>query len=554
MADVISNEEGQLMLLTVFLIVIGVVGYTSLLNNMIFTANMPSTGLDESKQDVRDFRLITESEILKAIDYSNISVADPDNQTQLKNYFLNYMNSYNDTVRKMYSARGASVEVVLNNVSFNKTASNITVNKYSITPENHTFSDRSLIIPMDDNQTHIMEAYGLVFKIADDTGSSGLSGIRIPVWSILQNPVNSSVPDFYIKLYTDDNASSTGVGNVTYRNYSGGPFLIEASDIDPTERQMILAEAKNKSVTVHELYESIIYNQSVKMIMAPRVAVYPSSDLGPMSDYYADGEIPYTALSDPDILNGNLTQYDILTIPHHNMASEPANVITAIVGWVANGGVLHAQCEATDTMDTAVENFAGSAKPWYGFIGISKSDHVPGDETYIRLLDNATAFNASYSFNTSPPMPLEGLADPGAPYSPLAQSNNTAGIFGETGGSTSAFSLRDNGSQVNPNTNILGIAVNATNAPVYADYDSDGVKEPQLMYVQAPYENGLVTYIAGHDLTKRTGAAERFIFETFLVASMRQQAVTSVIAKNINVTIKYYDGKVRYSDTFLVSD
>ena len=344
------------------------------------------------------------------------------------------------------------------------------------------------------------------------------------------------------------------MGNVTYRNYSGGPLLIEASDIDPTERQMILAEAKNKSVTVHELYESIIYNQSVKMIMAPRVAVYPSSDLGPMSDYYADGEIPYTALSDPDILNGNLTQYDILTIPHHNMASEPANVITAIVGWVANGGVLHAQCEATDTMDTAVENFAGSAKPWYGFIGISKSDHVPGDETYIRLLDNATAFNASYSFNTSPPMPLEGLADPGAPYSPLAQSNNTAGIFGETGGSTSAFSLRDNGSQVNPNTNILGIAVNATNAPVYADYDSDGVKEPQLMYVQAPYENGLVTYIAGHDLTKRTGAAERFIFETFLVASMRQQAVTSVIAKNINVTIKYYDGKVRYSDTFLVSD
>jgi len=81
-------------------------------------------------------------------------------------------------------------------------------------------------------------------------------------------------------------------------------------------------------------------------------------------------------VDDDDIRNGNLTNFDILTIPHYDMEDEdmPSDVIPRIVFWVANGGVLHAQCEATDTMDAAVEkSTAGGAKPWYGFIGINRS-------------------------------------------------------------------------------------------------------------------------------------------------------------------------------------
>jgi len=43
------------------------------------------------------------------------------------------------------------------------------------------------------------------------------------------------------------------------------------------------------------------------------------------------------------------------------------------------------------------------------------------------------------------------------------------------------------------------------------------------------------------------------IFESFFTASMRKTDVTVVSAKNINVTIKYDDGKVKYEDTFLIS-
>jgi len=229
-------------------------------------------------------------------------------------------------------------------------------------------------------------------------------------------------------------------------------------------------------------------------------------------------------------------------------------IIKPIVEWVADGGVIHIECAGTDTMDDAIEDNAivGPAKTWYGFIGVTRSYELPNGtkiiEPGMKLLDNSTL-----SYNNSPPMPLSGLSDPGAPYNPLTQSSIANGTFGPTGGTTKGFSLRIAG-QVNPGTNILGYAVNYSSGSVLnGDYDDDGTSEPQLMYLEAPYDNGLVIYIAGHDLKEREPSAEALIFESFFAASMRNQEVTVVSAKNINVTIKYSDGKVDYSDTFLVN-
>ncbi len=566
MADVTGNEEGQLMLLTVFMILIGVVGYTAILNNMIFSANLQSTGLEESKQEIRDIRLITEAEIIKAAYYANTTpyVDDPTNHTQVLEYFYNYINSFNDTIKKIYSSRGASVEIIVNNISLNATTSNMTVNKYHIEWKNHTFPSGSLIIPMDDNQTtnqsRLMRVYGLIYKIVDGTGPSGqLNGTSIPVWTILQNPVNSSVTNFSSTMYTM-NAST--LLNISYREYSGGPFLIDASKIGGGNRDLILNEANNKSIIVHELVEDFYYERGVEMTAPPKIAIFPKTDTV-MQKYYADGEIPYTGLNDTEIQNGNLANYDILTIPHEEMdtPSSRKNTVIAIVGWVANGGVLHVQCAGTDTMDDAVEMWAGSGKPWYGFIGINRSVNASNkihrdSMTYIKLLDNVTPFDTSYSYNMSPPISLAGLADPGTPYSPLAQSHNKSGILGNMTrqSTTPAFSLRRNGSQVNPAANILGIATYANGTPVYIDADKtlDGFKDPQLMYIEAPYENGLVSYLAGHDQSQRVGG-ERLIFENFFAASMRLSLVTGITAKNINVTIKYFDGNVRYTDTFIIN-
>lgn len=113
--------------------------------------------------------------------------------------------------------------------------------------------------------------------------------------------------------------------------------------------------------------------------------------------------------------------------------------------------------------------------------------------------------------------------------------------------------MRQNPDDVNPATNILGYASYGNGTLTYGDYDHDGIKEPQLIYAEAPYDNGLVVYIAGHNLKDRSGDAEKLIFESFFTASMRKTDVTVVSAKNINVTIKYDDGKVKYEDTFLIS-
>ncbi len=562
------NEEGQLMLLTVFMILIGVVSYIGILNSMIFSVNLQSTGLEESKQEIRDLRLLTEDEVIKAAYYANTTVPDTANQTQVREYFYQHMKSYNETITKIYSAKGASVEVVVNNVSLNKTAANMTVKKYYVEWKNYTFHATSLVIPMDDNQstnqTQLMKVYGLVYKIVDGSGPSGqLNGTSIPVWTILQNPVNSSVTNFSSTLYTKN--ASTGF-NSSYRDYSGGPFLIDEDDLDATKRGLILNESKNKSIVVHELLEDFYYEKAVQMVVPPKIAIYPEND-DVMKQYYADGEVPYTELSDTDIQNGNISDFDILTIPHEEMdtPSSKKNTVIAIVGWVANGGVLHVQCAGTDTMDDAVEKWAGSGKPWYGFIGINRSEMNSGSMknkinlstmTYIKLIDNFTRFDSTYSFNTSPPLSLAGLADPGAPFSPLAQSHNKSGMLGNMtrGSTTPAFSLRRNGSQVNPAANILGIATYANETPVYidADIDLDGFKDPQLMYIEAQYENGLVSYLAGHDQSKREGG-ERLIFENFFAASMRTQSYSAITAKTINMTIKYFDGNVRYIDTFIIN-
>lgn len=561
MANLITNKDGQLMLLTAFLIIVGVVFYTTILNSMVFSANMPSTGLEVSKQDIREFRQTTESEIRALALTFNMT-----NETEVV-YFENNITSYVESIKKLYSARGSSIEVILNNVSTNQTNTTMSVVGYFVEKKPYTFPAGSLIVPMDENQTNLIGAYGFAYKLVDSSGTTPLNSTRIPVWTILQNAINSSVPGFYVTIETNNNASVPLSGTVMDRKYSGGPFLIDANDINNTLRQAILSEAAIKNIKVHNLTESFFYDKSVQMLNPPRIAVYPEGDsytINVMEPYYQHGEVPYTDISDDDILNGELYNYDILTIPHQELtATKPGSeVITEIVGWVSNGGFIHVECLGTNTLDYAIEqSSAGSAKPWYGFIGVSghpKQDTSSIPDQYIKLLDNSTKMNVTSWYNNSPPIPYPGMSDPGAPYNVLAQTNNPKGIFGtspETG-YTKVFALFRNKSMVNPDTNILAYAPldnQMSSYGYYEDYNKDGIKEPQLMYLEAPYDNGLVVYVAGHDLTEREGDAERLIFESFFAASMRRQEYTVIKVQTINVTIKYSDGKAWFEDTFLIN-
>lgn len=132
MEDVIKDEKGQIMLMTVFLIIIQVVSFTAILNSLILTSNMPTTGLDDSKQQMRDLRLMTELEIQKAKNNNNDSIIDHSNYTQVQNAnnnFSNYVNSYKNTVMNLSAAQGASVEILLDNLNVT-IKSNVTI-KYN---------------------------------------------------------------------------------------------------------------------------------------------------------------------------------------------------------------------------------------------------------------------------------------------------------------------------------------------------------------------------------------------------------------------------------------
>ncbi len=561
MADVIKNEEGQLMLLTVFLIIIGVVSFTSILNSMIFSSNLQSSGLEESKQEIRDFRIITEAEVSKAAYYANTTY--PANQTLNLEYFYNYMKSFNETVKKTYSAKGASVDVIVNNISINETTSNIIVNKYYIEWKNQIFHAKSLVIPMDENQTQLLKVYGLVYKILDVSGTQPLNQTQIPVWTILQNPVNDSVSNFSSTLYTDDNATTGYDGIIQDRTYSGGPFIIDFDDVylNETSKNWILDEAKKNNITVHELKAEFTYDKSIQMVSPPKVAIYPSYDATSsalMKRYYDNGDVPYTLLNDSQI-QSSLADFDILTIAHHDMRGKQDGVYTAIAGWVANGGILHLHCYATWTMDEAVENSSvGSAKPWYGFIGVNDTNESNIDHenmTYGKFVDTNSKLNDSFWLNSPPLVPLSGLADPGSQFSPLAQSSNRSGMMTSENGLTELFTLRNNADQINPATNILAHAAYSNNgSQVYADFDNppDNKNEAQLIYVEAPYENGLVSYLAGRNQSERAGG-ERLVFENVFAASMKTQLYSSITSRKINVTIKYFDGNVRYTDTFIIN-
>lgn len=560
MADVIKNEEGQLMLLTVFLIIIGVVSFTSILNSMIYSSNLQSSGLEESKQEIRDFRIITESEVSKAAYYADAT--HPTNQTLMLEYFYNYIKSFNETVKKIYSSKGASVDVIVNNISLTETTSNIVVNKYSIELKTQLFHAKSIVIPMDENQTQMLKVYGLVYKILDSSGTQPLNQTQIPVWIILQNPVNDSVSNFSISLYTDDNATTGDNGVIENRTYSGGPFIIDFDDVylNETIKNWILDEAKKNVITVHELKTEFTYDKSIQLVAPPKIAIYPSYDATSsslMKRYYDNGDIPYTLLNDSQVQN-SLAAFDILNIAHHDMRGKQDDVYTTIAGWVANGGFLHLHCYATWTMDEAVENSsAGPAKPWYGFIGVNDTNESNIDYenmTYGKFVDTSSKLNDSLRLNSTPLVPLSGLADPGSPFSPLAQSSNKSGMMTSEYGLTELFTLRNNADQINPSTNILAHAAYSNGSLIYEDFDdpADNKKEAQLIYVEAPYENGLVSYLAGRNQSERVGG-ERLVLENAFAASMKTQLYSYITSRKINVTIKYFDGSVRYTDTFIIN-
>ena len=400
---------------------------------------------------------------------------------------------------------------------------------------------------------------------AIDTGNSTSVGYPEIVGIVDGGNIDVIVySDFYLNVISDDVAvPSMGPGTVQLRSYSGGPFMIDVRNLDASTTQWIYNESLNFTppITIHglrmdggrDLLNTIAINE------IPSVAIYPdtSPEIDTIVNYYSNMRIPYTLLNDSDILAGDLTidNYSIL-LTHENMSIVGSSITSEIVNWTVQGGVLYAECLAAVTMDVAVEAVDNNTDhPWFGFIGVNESNStVPAIITaqipngpYVKLI------NSSSVLNFTPPMPLSGFAEKGAVFNQLSQTNNTNGMYGPVKGHSGrgvSFTLNNTTGAVNPDTNIMGYVAYLNGSQIIYDDDSDSEPEYHLAYVEAPFENGWVVYVAGHNLSTRGIQAERIAAEIFYASVLRDQVI--VETHNINVTLTYTDGMATFEDTVLV--
>ena len=557
-----DTSNAQMILLSGFMIMLGSLTFLVLLNNLILTANLPTSGLDISKQDVKEFRSLTISEVKYATEATLQYSEDYDitNEILLCSYFKNHTKAFSESLSSVFATRGTSVELIVNNVTFNSSITNrtITIQHYSQRP--HFFPNTSLIIPMDSRQNNTLQIYRFVWDIVNNTS--------VPVYSILQNPVNmtniSSNPtnmtnisyhDFYLNLTTND--EPLGAGNVSNRTYSGGAFMIDISDTNTTTINWIHNESCNFAppITMHRIWQDggILLERTVRMRDVPSVAIYPDTSPDPLATYYSDMLLPYTLLNDSDILMGTLTleNYSVLLI-HYNMSCVDANITSAIVNWTADGGVLYAECIGAVTMDRAVEAVDNNTDhSWYGFIGINETNLssisalIP-DGPYIKLINSSSILNDK--------SPMQGLIDGGASFNPLSQTSNTSGMFGpargySTGERGCTFTLNNTTDAVNPDTNIIGYASYSNGSQIILNKDNES--DYHFTYVEAPFERGRVIYMAGHNLSSRGIHAQRIAAEIFYSSVSREELALE--ANNINVTILYSDGRAHFADTFFIT-
>jgi hypothetical protein len=547
-----TEPNAQLILLSGFIIMLGTLTFVVLLNNLILTANLPAAGLDISKQDIKEFRSLVISEMMYAttatLQYSQDT--ETTNETLLRDYFMNYSDDLSTAVNRVYAARGAAVNVVLNNVTFTSSITNRTVTVQHFRQQSHFFPNKSLIIPMDEHQNNTLQAYRLVWNIVNDTG--------VPVYQVMQNPVNMtniSYDDFYLNLTTDNIFRvSDGPGAVTNRTYSGGAFFVDYRDLNSSIIDWIYDESRSFGpyITVHGLRQEngTTLAKTIVMTDVPGVAIYQDTS-GHLDDYYLDMDIPYSLLDDNDIDNLNsltLENYSVLLL-HQNMTLVNPNITRKITNWTADGGVLYAEGESAITMDEAVEFVDNNtAHPWYGFIGITNNTNlsvVSSIDPYIKLI------NASSLLNNASIMPLADLASPGASFNPISQTNNISGMYGPSSGGVMAFLLNKTASTVNPDTNIIGCAAYPNGSQILYDDDGDGQDDYYLSYLEAPFELGRVIYITGDDLRSRGEQAERIAAAIFYSSVSREELALE--ANNIYVTISYSDGRADYSDTFEIT-
>ena len=399
-----------------------------------------------------------------------------------------------------------------------------------------TFPAGSLLIPMDDKsnadtgQENILKAMGLIYNIANGTYSDGKP---ISVWQLLEDPRGTTNHSFFYSLdvNTSDKPQDITNGTIGDKKYGGGPYVIDAKDLNLDIRYWIISVSEVDSITIHQTLEELYHYPVVELKMAPKIAAYPpdggeyNSTLDEtIGKYYEHSNIPYATINDFNISNGVLDNIDIITIPPANLALMEENVARTLIDWVSNGGTIYAEGLALTTLDAKVEEFDTNNHPWDGFIGVSS-------------IGNQTGRSMIFVGNSSIPgednnNPYDAYADPGAFLDVLAQSGDIDGVLKGTGMSAvPAFNFTNE----NPDTTILAGAGTTNN--------SNSIDGNLLTYISAPFDKGFVIYLAGHNMSVDhngvpTPHKERLMFHTLFYPGFRKIYDYGVVELHITMWYK----------------
>ncbi len=540
-----DNNRGQLMLLTAFLMAVGLVIIIILANNVLYGLNLPALINPQERIRIESSISIFEDQVDELGNYfaQNNEISEENATDILKKQMLNVSDLFED----IYASHGIALDVDVDTSKTRVQRELVTGDSYRrgavVNMESHTFSEGSLVIAVDDNQwflndsddsndLKIMRVFGLVYRTLNhrDENSTSLDDTSIPVYRLIQDSRGEArdgtndpigIP-YKTQLNVSRVINGETASNVSqfkgYTNFSGGPFIIDSSGISVSQKATIFSEAKKMNLDIYFLNESLTYDHTTKMVGAPRVAVYPEAWQTGTQDYFqlaglTDDE--YTLLNTTEIEQGALNNEDVLFIPHDdptdsldphaNLTSTAAN---NILHWVSRGGVYYTECYGVETIDDVIEQADMNLHPWYGFVGVKDSSDI-GSTNNGTIQDNI--FNSNTTLFAS-------------------QTYTPDGEVYKMGGETPSFTFR---SDKNPHTVPL---VNA----------SDGSTATALSY--APFDNGHVIYFGGHDQTESGGVTtpERLSLLTDALLLSNTTKIVPAYTLYFNASLNYSDGSTTF--------
>ena len=219
--EIIENERAQFMLLAGFIIAIGLVITTVMLNNIIFESNMAGeAGGDSIKYDVVNLMRISGDEMKSA--YRNVTEPGQNDAVKLIN-FTKQMQDFNGNLSQIYALHGEGVNLSLDISNWNSTRyANFTDNGTASGAADWTVMENVINSNITINITTILSSFNI--SISNSTSSWQINFTPSPGNRIINNSqiIANITPPYKISFINGANVS--GRFNITGNASNNRPF------------------------------------------------------------------------------------------------------------------------------------------------------------------------------------------------------------------------------------------------------------------------------------------------------------------------------------------